>query len=254
MNDDNKGAVAFQQGAPAGQAGEPGAASQAEPNAQQPGGAKFVTFEEAQRMATEAAERALRQAQSMTDKSESRIKREITDRMAKIAEATDLLKAAGVEITPEVTERVRQAVVMESLTKGSDPGQPSAPATPSQAAPNAGSEPNPDEITAQAHRMMSQAGVWIEQGDPEVAQLSQDSPYAFLHSVELAINAKKARMTARQQAAGPAPGARTPTNAGPSGPAPGLMAQYQKEVQQSNLTTDQRLQIRQKYRRLGLNI
>jgi hypothetical protein len=80
-------------------------------------------------------------------------------------------------------------------------------------------EQPPDPVTADAWRMMAEAGVEIDDQDPEYATIQSTSPYAFLRSIESAIEAKRQRISQQAPlppAAQPAP-ARTPTNAGALG-------------------------------------
>jgi len=51
-----------------------------------------------------------------------------------------------------------------------------------------------DQVSGQAWRRMMDAGVWLEDGDPEIKQVDRSSPEKFLETVDQAINAKKGRL------------------------------------------------------------
>lgn len=184
------------------QAGQPAPASpEVTPSQQTPvvepqNGAqpKYITYEEAQRLAETAAETALRKAQSHNDKTVQRIE-------SKIAQ----LQNAGVTVTPEQAAKLVQAE--DAQQQQQSPSQPS-PARPAQAQPKESGEAHP--VLQVAAAMMEEAGIQIEETDPEFAtiDLKTTSPRQFLKTVEAAIEAKQQRL---QSAGSPA---RMPTLAG----------------------------------------
>jgi hypothetical protein len=89
-------------------------------------------------------------------------------------------------------------------------------ATPPETPPTGQQEQPPDPVTAEGWRMMKEAGVEIDDADPEFSTIVNTTPYAWLKSIESAIEAKRQRLSGYQ--APPPPAAtvptRTPTNAG----------------------------------------
>lgn len=184
------------------QAGQPAAAPQpAASQPEQPQGTatepQYVTLEDANRIAKAAADEAFRKAQSLFDKGNGKVR----ERLNQFEQAM-----AGVQLPPEQREQLRQQVINQALSDPAAPESP-APAAPPAAQPTAqpGQEP-PDAITAEAWKMMQEAGVTIEDEDPEVSSIDRSSPYKFLRSIEQAIEAKRQRIQPR-----------TPTNAGGMG-------------------------------------
>ena len=229
------------------QGGSPGASQAATPA--EPNQDRTITLSEAQRLIQDAVNQSLRQSQSLTDKSEARIRKDIQDKLNQIDQARKTFEAAGVTITPEINERIRRQVIDDGLLgETSQAGAGTQPAAePSQANAN-------DPISQTALTMMQEAGVTVLDTDPEASMLDQSSPRAFLRSLDKAIEAKRERMGSNpgnslQQ------GQRMPTNLGAAGAKTGLMEQYQAEISKNpNLPQHMRLEIRRKYRRLGLNV
>jgi len=209
---DNTNAATFQGGGqPLTQPAAPAAPGQPEGgSAAQP---QYVTLDEAQRIATDAAEEAFRRAQSLYSKGQAGFEKKVQADLRNLEKALELQKKAGVTVTPEQENHMRQQVINQAFMDGDQPTQPAAPgAQPAQAGEGA---EDIDPVTADAWRLMDEAGVTIEDDDPEVALLNQGSPYVFLKSIEAAIAAKRQRLgnTPQPQAQPP----RTPTNAGSGG-------------------------------------
>ena len=160
----------------AGQAGQPVTPSQpaampyqapAAPAVEVPGGeqGQFVSRTEAQQIAKNAADEALRQAQSMQDKN-----------LAKVYKRIEASKAAGVELTQEQASKMIAAEEAQQSQVNIS--------TPQAAQPQAQEVPV-DPITRKAMSILSEEiGVDLTQNDPEWKVLSQsDDPEAFLASV-----------------------------------------------------------------------
>ena len=230
-------------------AGESGAAETA--NLDRP-----ITLTEAQRLIQDAVNQSLRQSQSLTDKSEARIRKDIQDKLNQIDQARKTFEAAGVTITPEINEKIRRQVIDDGLlgeSASETRGQPG------RANPETQGAAVNDPISQAALTMMQEAGVTVLDTDPEAGTLDYTSPRSFLRSLDQAIEAKRARTTAQpgQTIPGaPAAGAnRAPTNLGGTAQRTGLMEQYQAEMQKAtNQPQHVRLEIRRKYRRLGLTV
>lgn len=126
--------------------------------------------------------------QGLYDHANARVDQEAVN--AKIQE----LQAAGIQVTPD---QARKLVEQQSqpISQGTQPrvepvGQPNVPTTPSAELETA------DPVVASAVNLMKEAGVNIEDDDPELAIVDQktEDPYKFLKSVETAIAAKKGRL------------------------------------------------------------
>jgi hypothetical protein len=102
-------------------------------------------------------------------------------------------KAAGVEITPEQENAMKQNIVMNALSAEPEEPKPEE----EQAAGGApAQEPTQqaDPISQAAWTMMQERGTDILESDPEFETLDMESPYKFLMSVDAAINAKEQRL------------------------------------------------------------
>lgn len=147
-----------------------------------------------------------KQQQSLRDKQEARIKAEVEKQIK-------AMQQIGVQPTPEQTATL-QEVARKSLLEAPEAEKPPEK-TPDKSAPV-----NP--YTAEAKRLMTEAGITLERGDPEIKGIRQDSPTAYLMSILEAVNAKKARLEAEKkgkaQAATPMMGG----NATPGNPLSGI--------------------------------
>jgi hypothetical protein len=179
---------------------------------------QFVTLEQAQKLAKDAADEAFKRAQSLYSKGQAGFEKKIQADLKNLEKALELQKKAGVVVTPEQENHLRQQVINQAfMADDQPPQQPSPEQTPAQA--DAGEEP-PDPVTASAWQMMEQAGVDILEEDPEFKQYvntNTEDAYVFLKSIEAAIAAKKQRLATQPQAQ---PQVRTPTNVGAGGGPP----------------------------------
>lgn len=179
---------------------------------------KYITLEDAQRLAADAAkqaeEAAFRRAQGYFDKGQSRVR----ERLDGLTEHLKLMTSAGVQVTPEQERIMRQRALEDAFQP--DPAPAASPGA--QPGPKPVTTP-PDPVTADAWGMMQKAGVYLEDGDPETDSLDQShGPYAFLRSVEKAIDAKRQRTgqvspETPQNVVQPQVPARSPTNVGGTG-------------------------------------
>lgn len=165
--------------------GVSGATQQAEPTStgDAPGTPKYVTLDEADRMVQEAVKRAV---QSQVDKAESRIQKQIAEKMAVLKESTALLEASGYAIPAEAQERARQQVIQEALTQQ----QQEAP----QESIDPAVQAEIDYTNRRVAELYAETGVTLEEEDPEAKGLDYSSPKAFLISVQNALREKKQRV------------------------------------------------------------
>lgn len=163
---------------------------------------EYLTKAEAQRLIAEAEEKALRKAQSSTDKAIDSIFKKVQDDLRSLTQTIEFQRNSGIEVSPEQEQQLKQQLVTRALAGAPESAQPSPP----QEAPQ---KEEVDPVTAEAWRMMEEAGVLVDEDDPEAKLLNFSSPYKFLKSIESAIEAKKERISERP--------ARTPTNVGGRG-------------------------------------
>lgn len=198
-------------------------ATPAAPGQQQVSGAdqpKYVTLEEAQRLANEAAEAAFRRSQGLYEKGRQGFEARVQAELANFEKVLDLQKKAGMAFTPEQETALRQQAINQAFIGGEQNPPAESPEQP-PAQDGGEDDADLDPVTAEAWRMMEDAGIIIEDDDPEAGTLDQSSPYAFLRSIDKAIEAKRQRTGGQQE---PASQARTPTNIGSAGSHPNPVA------------------------------
>jgi hypothetical protein len=159
---------------------------------------EYLTKEEFEARLEAALSDRFKRVQSFVDKSNDTVLKKVQADLQAITTAFDLQRKAGMAVTAEQENAAKQQVLMKALSEGGSVVEKPEPATaagqpPAQGRP-APAEPAVDPITAEALNMMRTAGVEIEDGDPEIALIKQDSPYAFLKSIETAIAAKRERL------------------------------------------------------------
>lgn len=181
-------------------------------NAVQP---QYVTMEQAAQLAKEAADDAFRRAQSLYSKSQAGFEKKVQADLKNLEKALDLQKKAGISITPEQENTMRQQVINQAFM---DDGQPTQQVTsPNQPAQAGEEEGPPDPVTAAAWKIMEDAGIDdIEESDPEFSLIDENTPdaFKFLRSIEAATEAKRKRLAEQSPVQQPT---RTPTNAGAGG-------------------------------------
>jgi hypothetical protein len=192
----------------------------------------------------EALEEHRRREQSIRDKMEARIQKRVQE-----LEET-MRQLVGQELTQEQRETLRtiaaKNVQSEMETESHSPAQPSAPAAPS-------TDANPLERLIL--RKFQKTGVFIEDGDPELAYLA-GADFEDLDDLnarlDQAIQAKKQRLQSQPSELNPSTSAgRTPLV---SGQPANLEAEYYKELEKARGNIDAIWAIKQKYRKLGLKV
>ena len=202
-----------------------------------------ITEEVVRRVVGEALQDFSRTQQSQRDRMEARIKAEVEDRIS-------LLRNSGVEVTDALSRSIQQNVAQKVISDSQQEGSKPAPAP----TPGMGSTETPDPFAhafSVADDWMKEAGVTIEENDPEAKSLDFTSPAKFLRTFQAAIEAKRQRADAAvQQRAS----ANTAGVGGGGGTSPDLMAAYQKEVALVRGNIREVTRIQKKYREQGLNI
>jgi hypothetical protein len=210
----NTKAVAFQG---AGQPPENASSQQVEQtqgNATQP---EYVTVEDARRFAKEAAEEALRRAQSFFDINQNAFGKRIQDQLAQLEKAWSIQAEAGLEVPDEAAkDRIRQKAIQKELTKSDSPPTAETPfAQVEGSRQKEVTDPYVAAINKLCNDMERKAGVILEANDPEIQGLDriQDGD-DYVLAFRQALDAKKQRLASAQPNQPPA---RIPTNLGAGG-------------------------------------
>jgi len=136
-----------------------------------------------------------------------------------------------------------------------DPSPDTSKGTPAQATQG---EQVIDPVTADGWQMMKDAGVQINEHDPEAQLLSQArTPREYFTAIETAIEAKRQRTSTETPAEQSATPQRTPTNLGGSGaPTPKATEEdYKKEMYAARGQGPRKgREIKDKYRKLGVEV
>jgi len=170
---------------------EPGQQGAGEQQAEQ--GNKYLTAEEAQRLFDDLFNR---RAQSLSAKTENRVRKVIEAAQAKGFTMTEQQAEAALS----VMDNERQQP--QTQPQGAQPTNPPPQArtnAPAQATAQAQGPETRDvhPVIATATNMMAQAGVSIEQDDPESELIDKQTtdPVVFLSSIKAAIEAKQQRLS-----------------------------------------------------------
>ncbi len=219
-------------------------------DAQTPAQPQYLTRDEAEAMAKAAEEAAFRRAQGLIEKSSSRVLKQVQTDLKALETSLALQRKAGIEVTPEMEDRLKQQVMQKAFQDAPVEEVVPIPSAPVQEAgqPVDRSE-DPAIVNAQAWGLMEGAGIFLEDGDEELNMLVRNSTGKdFIDSMKAAIEHKRQRNAASNinpavRVAGAVQGTGKPD----------LMQAYLKEVD-SATNQSQRLDIRRKYRNLGLQL
>jgi len=145
---------------------------------------EYISRDEAQQLADQAAEKAFKRSQALITKSNERIRAEVT-RLETLQ-----TKAGLPPLTPEQREKITDQVREEVLT------EPSPTAMPGHGV----ADEDLDPVNKIATSMMNEAGVLILEEDPEFKTLSETKdPYIFIKELAKAIEAKRARTSTQAE-------------------------------------------------------
>lgn len=180
-----------------------------------------------------------RAQQSQRDKMEARIQKSVKSQL-------EALKETGVEVTPAVAKAIEQRTrqnVSEDEPQTVEPNMPAKRAQPDTA---------PDTAVFQqiARELQEETGMALYDNDPEVKNLDWSTPLKFTKSLDKAIEAKRLRV---EQANKQAAQGRVTAPAAGNQPA-NLEAAYHEEMKKAQGNVNQFLSIKEKYRKLGLNV
>jgi hypothetical protein len=174
----------------------------------------------------------------------------------KIGSLEDNYRALGLQVPDGARQRVIDETVLSYLDEDAQASQAMAP-SPELVA----------YVNQRAQKIAIRAGVTLTPQDPEFSQVNQATadPDEYLESWERAVTSKANRLkgvpvaqqpTQIQQPSQPPtnPAARVPMAGSGTPAAQDLMAQYKKELDGKRPGSEEVLQIRRKYRTLGLDL
>lgn len=240
MTEQTQGFGAHQEAAPSGNvpAVEPGA----------PETPQFVTMDLLRQALTEQTEKLERRLQSLTDKQENRLKGEV-DKRVKAMERN--YQALGMSVPAEARQRIIDETVLSYL----DDEQPQA------SQPAAPSKELVAYVNRKAQKIAEKAGVVLGPGDPEFSQVNQATadPDEYLESWERAVTSKAERLRGGQPPNQPTtpqhnPAARAPIAGSGTPGGQDLMQKYKQEAANLRPGSNELLQLRRDYRKLGLEL
>jgi hypothetical protein len=208
---------------------------------------QFLTREDADSLKkdilTTIDETINRKTQSFSDKVSSRLEKSIADKLTSLKTTIDFQRSAGMEISPDVENALKQKVIADSY------GQPLPPAEPTPALPTTNQQVSiaqyVDDTVVELEKTM---GVGLVKSDPEAATLDSSSPQKFIATYTKALAAKKSRETPP-----PPAGSNVPIMGGGSNT--GLAGQYQSElakIKQGDVNA--LIDLKSKFRKQGLRL
>jgi hypothetical protein len=138
---------------------------------------------EIQAIAAAVTTNVLRETQARTDKMVNKVNRAVEADLNK-------LKAAGITVEPDKVQALVEETRKQVAKEMNDELQPQGKPTQSGA-----TSPDPNaQANAYVDSLEKQYGFAIEDGDPELANISTDSPAHFISSMTLALETKKQRL------------------------------------------------------------
>ena len=128
-----------------------------------------------------------RQIQSLSDKSESRITKQVNEQLGQLDKQYADLEAAGIPVTDEMLKNAKAKVVQDSLAaQVSEGGDGKEAVTPD--------DPVNAFINARTQQLYQEYGLVVELDDPEAKGIDQSDPWKFLNTLEVQLQAKKERV------------------------------------------------------------
>lgn len=128
-----------------------------------------------------------RQIQSLSDKAESRITKQVNEQLGQLDTQYADLKAAGIPVTDEMLKNAKAKVVQDSLAAQASEGGDGKEPVPTD-------DPVNDFINARTQQLYQEYGHVIERDDPEAKGIDQTDPWKFLNTLEVQLQAKKERV------------------------------------------------------------
>ena len=154
------------------------------------GTGEFIRMTDAQKLINEAVTTAVRQAQSLTDKSAYRLNQQL----AEVKNTLSSLQSAGTPVPADTLAAMRD--ITNSLDVSGGAYQSEQPKGP-EAIDNA-PEVEEAEVNRAAMEIFKSAGVVVNLDDPEAKMIDYSTPEEFLKTLPLAAASKANRMKADQ--------------------------------------------------------
>lgn len=156
----------------------------------------YMTEDQVKALMLAQREEMVREIQSRTDKSSSRIEKQVKATLTEVEKSLSLLKDAGQEITPEIRERIRQRVIADAYAEGGETPKPLTPdPSPDGRGGEGGQQVHP--VLEESFQIIRALGLKPEELSPDaVALIDQQTTdaNAFLASVRKAAAFEYARV------------------------------------------------------------
>jgi len=144
-----------------------------------------ITRETLEKFGEEILTKALRQAQSLTDKMGSTLDHRIKDATSKADEAIKLAEKGGISMTDQQKQQIRQNAVNEAISQPEPaPEKPAAAST-------------PDFVDAEVRRIMADTGIYISPEEAEALIGTGLSPFVYVEKFKQLVETKKRNPSVR---------------------------------------------------------
>ena len=173
-----------------------------------------ITRETLEKFGEEILAKAVRQAQSLTDKMGSTLDHRIKDATSKADEAIKLAEKGGIAMTDQQKQQIRQNAVNEAISQPEPaPEKPAAAST-------------PDFVDAEVRRIMADTGIYISPEEAEALIGTGLSPFVYVEKFKQLVETKKRNPSVRLGTL--APGGNTVNDVD------ALRSKYQAEIELIN--------------------
>lgn len=190
-----------------------------------------------------------RKVQSSRDSALSTFDKRIKGKIQAVESDIEAWRKQGVKITPEQEQQRRLNALQEAMMENPDATNPSSQPTGGTGGDNR--EEIVNKVNAQAYQIAQQAGVELEQDDPELMLIDQSSPQSYLASYRNALYQKKLRAGANAKP----PEARIPSMGQATKAPAGLAEQFLQEYKAAQGKGLQKARdIRKKFRDRGVDV
>lgn len=144
-----------------------------------------ITRETLEKFGEEILTKAVRQAQSLTDKMGSTLDHRIKDATSKADEAIKLAEKGGISMTDQQKQQIRQNAVNEAISQPEPaPEKPKANST-------------PDFVDAEVRRIMAETGIYISPEEAEALIGTGLSPFVYVEKFKQLVETKKRNPSVR---------------------------------------------------------
>jgi hypothetical protein len=144
-----------------------------------------ITRETLEKFGEEILTKAVRQAQSLTDKMGSTLDHRIKDATSKADEAIKLAEKGGIAMTDQQKQQIRQNAVNEAISQPEPtPEKPAAAST-------------PDFVDAEVKRIMAESGIYISPDEAATLIGTGLSPFTYVEKFKQLVEAKQRNPSVR---------------------------------------------------------